>query len=446
MKAKILQITLGILLAIGLASCSPGDEAAPTVEGLIEGELIVVSSSAFTDTWGWYHVVGEVVNNSNQALTSMELTIEVRDESGNSLLKDDNGNPAESDSLSPMLYTLAAGQYTPFDYSFDPAGSIPATYQIQVSSYLPGEANRAEIVVENTEMINDSSGTFYLSGELVNQSNQWAEIHSLAGAGLDANNQVMTADWSGTYTMMLAPAGDGNRRDRTPFSIQFPVPGMIEVTQWSVYVDADLDDAPSEYALQRDVTNNYIDEWGSFHIVGNLTNGSNDALHTLLVGGVYAEDGTTLDATWSFLPVIIEPGATIPFDISSFSSVNWNEKQASRISRYTIQFDPWATYPSTWETVTLNTSNDQIRMDGATWKFSGEVVNFSGWELSGETVIVALYDAQGILVASTYTYISPEGESIANGQTNSYEVSLYIDPTADTTGYTYRTFAQGDVK
>jgi archaellin len=126
--------------------------------------------------------------------------------------------------------------------------------------------------------------------------------------------------------------------------------------------------------------------------------------------------------------------------------VNWNSKQASRLHNYTVQVDPWSTYPPSWETVALSASNAQVQKDGASWTFTGNVVNDSGKELSGETVVIAVLDAQNKLVATNYTFVWPEGDTFPNGATSNYEVTVYLDPNADTTGYTYQVLVQGDVK
>jgi hypothetical protein len=65
--------------------------------------------------------------------------------------------------------------------------------------------------------------------------------------------------------------------------------------------------------------------------------------------------------------------------------------------------------------------------------------------LSTETVVVAIYDGQGSLVATNDTYISPTGDSIASGEASSYEVTIYLDPNVDATGFTFKTIVQGDV-
>jgi len=408
-------------------------------------ELTIASTFAFTDEWGEYHVVGELQNGTDRVLSSIELTIEIKDASGNSLLKDDNSNVVPSLTFQPLLYTLAPGEASPFEYYLSVDAGQPATYNVTITGQQTGQADRANVTVENDQLVDDGQGTLYLSGELVNLSSQWAHINTLAGAALDNNDVVMSTDWTSTYTTELAPTGDQEERDRTPFVISFPSPSGVEAAQWVIYVDADVVDAPTEYPIQSELPNNYFDSWGDFHIVALLTNTGSDNLNTIVVAGLYADDNTVLDADWSFVPIVLSPGESVPVDISAFSSVNYSDTQAGRVSTFTVQTDPYSTYPSTYEVVALTTKNDQVQKNSDSWTITGDVTNTSSQKLSSETVIVAIYDGQGKLVATDYTYISPTGDSIASGETNSYEVTIYLDPDVDATDFTFQTIVQGDV-
>jgi len=408
------------------------------------GELAITSTFAFTDEWDEYHVVGELQNGTDRVLSSIELTIEIKDASGNSLLKDDNDNFVPTLTFQPLLYTLAPGEASPFEYYLGADAGQPATYNITITGQQTGQADRANLTIENDQLVDDGQGILYLSGELVNLGSQWAHINTLAGAALDNKDAVVSTDWTSTYTTELAPTGDQAERDRTPFVISFPSPSGVEVSQWVTYVDADVIDAPTEYPIQIELLNNYFDSWGDFHLVATLTNTGTDNLHTIVVTGLYADDNTVLDADWSFAPIVLSPGESVPVDIHSFSSVNNSDTQAGRVSAYTVQTDPYSTYPSMYEVFALTTKNDQVQKDSDSWTITGDVTNNSSQKLSSETVIVAIYD-DGNLVATDYTYISPTGESIASGETNSYEVTIYLDPNVDASDFTFQTIVQGDV-
>jgi hypothetical protein len=409
------------------------------------GNLHVVGSSYFTDEWGGFHVVGLVQNNSQSALTSIELTIEIKDAAGNSLIKDDQGETVANITFAPLLYTLASGESSPFRYDYDAANGVPDTFSVNVASYQETEVKRPKLVVENVHMIGDGASSIYISGEIVNQSAQWAHINGLSGAALNENQQILSADWSGTYSTELAPSGDPDGNGRTPFIVTIPDPGNPYST-WGIYMDADVIDKPQTYSVKIDLSNNYLDTYGSFHIVGTITNLSNEKLSILLVAGVYDDNSTVLDAYYSFVPITAETGDEVPFDISGFSNINYNSDQAGKIDSFTVQVDPYSTYPALGESVKLESSDANCIQDSGIWNCKGTVVNSSGKELSGETIVAGIYDVSGKIVASDYTYVFPQGDTIASGDVNSYDFSIDVDPLVDMSDYTFRVYIQGDVK
>jgi len=374
----------------------------PTQPPTVTGELIINSTFAFTDEWGEYHVVGEVQNGTERVLTSIELTIEIRDASGNSLLKDDNDNVVPTKTFHPELYTLAPGESSSFEYNISSDTGTPANYNVTITGQQTGDANRGNLSVENAQLVDDSLGTMYLTGELVNKSSKWVHINNLAGAAVDSNNTVLSTDWTVTYTTELAPTGDQADRDRTPFVISFPTPSNAEVKQWATYVDADLIDEPTDYAIKVELPNNYFDGYNDFHVIALLTNNSNENLNTLVVAGLYAQDNTVLDADWSFAPIILGPGESLPIDISSFSSVNYSDIQAGRVDTFTVQVDPYSTYPAMYDIVALASKNEQVQKESDSWTINGEVTNTSSQRLNNETVVAAIYDGQGNLVVTGY--------------------------------------------
>jgi hypothetical protein len=454
MKRKVLFCAIIGTLILSLTACggSPVTTAsAPTSQQPLvntpagsANNLSITSTNAFTDSYGTYHVVGEVVNNTNAAISTIEMSVEIKDAAGNSLIKDDAGNVTASAKVSPMLYTLAPGEASPFEYSYETSQGTPASYNVTISGQQPGTANRASLNVENVQLVDNGQGWYYLTGELVNTGSKWAHINSLAGAVMDDTSHVLSADWTATYATELAPAGDAAGRDRTPFEINFPDPGGA--TKWHVYLDADATDSVIDYPLGVTISNTFFDQFGSFHVVGTLVNNSTNLLDSLVVAGVYGTDKTVLDSSYSFVPIPIKPGANGTFSVSSFSSINYNPNQASLVSTTSIQADPWFTYPPTNGVVDLTASGETITKNGATWTFDGNVINTSDKSLSGATVEVMIMDGQNKLVAMEYTSISPSGDAIVPGDTNTYSLSVYLDPKANTAGFTSTTVVIGDVK
>ncbi len=453
MKNKVLMITASAvtILSIMAFTCNflsggatePPVTNPPVTEPPV-GALEILSTSSFTDQYGGFYVVGEVMNNADTPVSNIELSIQLTDAAGASLLQDDTGAVTDSLSFFPILWTIAPGESTPFSFWFDTTAGMPANYSVAVSSYDVSEANRGQLQSQNVQIVEDDYGDYILTGELVNLSDQWVQIWGLAGGVLDDANTVLSTDWTGTYTAILAPAGNEANRDHTPFSVSFPVP-QIEATQWSLWWDADIATDVIDYGLGVGVTNTYFDEFGSAHLVGTVENYSDTALTTTLVGGLYAEDGTVLDASYAFLPLAIPPGDAVPFDISYFGSVNYSADQAALVATFTVQFDPWSTYPPLYSSVALSPTGETVQKLGSTWTVAGNVTNTTDQNLIGFTIVVVVYEPSGTLVAMGYDYVYPDTDVFAPGAGGAYEVYVYFDPAVDTSGYTTQTFVVGDV-
>lgn len=451
MKLKIARSAAVIVIVLSMAACvkptiitstsQPPFAATPANQS---EELVIASTNSFVDTNGTYHVIGNVVNYGSAVVNSIELVVEIKDASGNSLLLNENGGTADNTSIYPMLYTLVPGQASPFEFSYETSNGTPASFNVTIASFQIGNANRAALQWEKVQIVDNGSGWYYLTGVLVNMGAQWAYVNSLAGAVLDDSNRVLSTDWTSTYTTELAPAGDVLGRDRTPFEVNFPNPGGS--TQWELYWDADVIDNVNDYPMEVKVTNLYFDQYGSAHLIGWVTNNSNQSLDSLVVGGLYSADGTVLDSSYAFVPVPIKPGAAAPFSISSFGSVNYNPNQASLVTTSTAQFDSWFTTPTSSEFVELTATGETVHKEVATWTFSGNFINTSGRDLSYATVVVMVMDGQNKLIAMEYVSVSPTGEAIVSGEPNPYSVTVYLDPAADATGFTTTTVVVGDVK
>jgi len=76
----------------------------------------------------------------------------------------------------------------------------------------------------------------------------------------------------------------------------------------------------------------------------------------------------------------------------------------------------------------------------------GTLVNDSGKALYNATVVGYLMDADDNLIAIQWTYVFPEGDAIADGDSNNFEMTFWLDPAVDPNSLTISYMVQGDVK
>lgn len=440
-----LRISLVVIVVLMTAAqaCTAGQAPAstPTLQGTID--LQINSTTSFVDSFGTYHIVGELVNNGTGPASKIEVSLEIRDQAGVSLLKDNQSNPVPSILIHPMLQTLAPNQSSPFSYSLNLAEGSAADYTVSISGYEYGFSNRADLESQNVQIVDEGRGWFYLSGELVNRSDRWATIHGLAGGVMDAGERLLSADWSGRFLTELAPAGDADGRDRTPFMISFLNPGTA-VNFWKLYWDADMLEVAALNDLDISLTNNYFDQYGAYHLVGWVTNSGGQNMSTVAVAGLYSEEGTVLDASTGMPVTQVDAGNSVPINVTTFPNVDSSQEQANLVRTHTVQIDPARTYPVFTTLVEFPPHTETVVKEGATWLVSGTFLNSSNHSLSGATVVVTVLDSLGNLVAADFNYILT-GAMIAPGETNAYQVYLFLDPLADLSAYATHTIIFGEI-
>jgi hypothetical protein len=440
----------------GVATLPPHTQAATTAEavatqpsGIAAGTLQVRNATSYVDDYDYYHVVGEVFNNSERPLTNIELTIVVRDVQGESVLVEGVADPVDYVIISPLLYTLAPGESTPFDFYMSGYEAEPATwtFQVEVSGHSTGRVSRARLQVENDQVVSDDFGGLYITGELVNLDSQPALVNGLAGALLGADDAVLAAASSYTHARYLAPAGDAEGSDRTPFAISLDGP-IDSYTQAAFYWDSDVSEpltAGSEVSVE--VVNSYRDDFDHLHLVALVTNHGSEVLNVSLVAGLYDRDGIVLDSVTLSTPVFVVPGGRVPVNFDFFSILNYSQALRAQVERYSIQIDRYWTYSTTWEVVDLDTRNETNELSaGGIVTFVGDVVNTSDVEVTSATLVLGIYDVNGNLVTSSWMNVFPDAESAMPGDAMPFELSLYLPSDADISEYSFDTQVQGFVK
>jgi len=447
------QRTQAAATQVALADAT--EEATPTQRpAAAQAALAIVSQSSYKDSNGNFHVVGELKNGGTKALTSLELTVTIQDASGKSLLKDSNKNVVDSLTFSPMLDTLAPDESSPFNYTSSNDAGTPDKWMVTVTGQQTADVTRPQYEVKNTQMKPNGSGGFFITGEIYNKSNTTEiVIHHLAGAVLDQGKKIIAANTSSDYALFLTTAGSSNGMDSTPFRIDVDNPGGSP-DQYATYLDVEAAQpgAVTSYDTRLDITNHYFDENNEYHLVGTVTNNSQELLTTVLVGGLYDKDGMGLDAYAAKTDVNIAPGETIPFDLNGFSNVDSDSAEADRLDNYTVQLDPYNTFPSSFQSILLKTDGDKYEKNGDTWTFSGGVGNPTDKLLTDERVIVEVFDENNKLVAVGSDTLTSGGDSIIGdglifkNQFITYKVDIYLKPGVDSSKFTYKTLIKGYIK
>lgn len=381
-----------------------------------EGDDLTVTAISFAkDEFDDWNVYGLVTNYSKRTVDNVEVTYELFDASGASLYKETIGTD---------IWVIAPGESAPFSsWVADDIADV-ASATAEISGQSSSDVVRADVSMDGVQVITDDYGDIHLTGKMVNNGSSPAYISDIAGALFDTSGQLVTAYSYGYYLSYLDPGETG------PFRVTISVPDALadQVDTYELYLDAQETTQAEIYDIEISQDNSdYIDKYGSIHLVGSVTNNSSEFLSISLVGSLYDADDNVLDVATSSMPFYsIAPGETIPFEFSSsWGVINYTEGMyADTADNYLIQVDYYWTSPAYYEPFDLATddANDVYEMDDYQITFTGQVVNDSGGAAKNVTIAVALVDpTTGAVVATGYSYIYDE---IADGGTTDYEVYI----------------------
>src|SRR5579859_161902 len=441
--------------AMAAATTAATEGAAVTTSVPLTGSLDVKSVTSYTDSEKSFHVAGLVVNGTGQPVNNIQLSLTLTDRDGHSVLPAAGGvasGPAISVTISPLTDFLAPGESSPFRYDQPLGGQDTTGWQpkVQVAgSATPSDLSRARVVAAHQQMTVSSDGTLYLTGELVNTGAQPAKIRGLAGALLSGPDTVIAAGGSTDHAGLLAPAGDPEGGDRTPFVISLPGPIKAEATP-AIYVDgvagqpADLQTAA---AVHYQPANSFVDPDHGLHLVVTVTNSSTLTVTTQLVAGLYDKAGHVVAASAARLPLSLAPGASLPAAFNSFSLANGNADLFSKVVSSTVQIDPAATLTNSAAFVTLQASNVTTNTNGGGITIAGDLVNTTPSHVMTATVVFALLYPAVKLVATDYTAIAAATSDglLAPQAKLPWNIHTQLPAGLDPGTLTYQTFVQASV-
>jgi hypothetical protein len=398
----------------------PTKESAPTESadepgqlGVAEGELGIDQVSGWADESGYWVVSGLVINKMDRAVDNVEIEVEIFDANDQSLYKE---------TTYTSLWTLAPGETSPFSLSIYEELANPDHFVATIVGNGSADVDRGQVAIENTYTQTDEYGTMHITGEVVNTGDQPVIVENLAGALFDEAGELLSG-YSYSYKIQYIEPGD-----RSPFMVNLYIPPDTDPATFELYVAANVTQAIPVYDLQITQENvDYIDAYGSYHLVGEVANGGNEPLSFSIYGVLKNAEGQILDFSSGYIAFYgIQPGESIPFDIAGWSVVNYQDNFFDENTglTYSIAIDPYSIWEGGTDYETLSSKDVAGTFDGYSAKYTGTVVNSTNTEYSSVVVQVALYDkATNQVVAVNYTYLS---ETLPVNGEGAYEMYIYL--------------------
>jgi hypothetical protein len=167
------------------------------------------------------------------------------------------------------------------------------------------------IAILGSSSFKDDLGYFHVVGEVQNNSSDPMNYVEVTSTLYDSAGKVVGTEFTFTNVDVLMPRG------KSSFDIVLNNAQQSEkVSNYKLSVSSERTE-PLPPFLELSIGDNFIDDIGFYHIVGEVTNNGKDtATYVQVSGAFYNEDNTVVAAGFTFTePSDIGPAQTAPFEI-----------------------------------------------------------------------------------------------------------------------------------
>ena len=431
----IIRLGLLVSLAVAGAACVSSTSSSPQLAGVIGCDVSKITITGvhwFKDSHGAWRVVGVITNNSTKPVSKIVTGVETYTKAG---------QPADQgEDVAAYPDDLMPGAQAPFTAWID--REIPGLDHFDVEEdecVLADSAERANVEVRGGRMALDDAGAVQVTAELVNPGTKAVLVNGLMAAVYNQAGAIIAADYVNVATRYLLPGESGPVRA----SLDLPPGGAQQIKSYKFFMDGVVNQPallPLSIAQDVKIISHYTDQNGQFHLVGQITNPGTQELMTSLQASVYTDSTKSIvaDAAYFNTLVPIQPGETLPFDLTGWGALNsthglWDQlsKQNAAIS---VRLEPFLTWTEATSVAELSLSDGNVSINGQQALFTGKVQNnMSGRINAGVVVAVLRQKSSGEIVA---TGSQPLGitDSAAPGQILDYSITVPLPADLDPAG------------
>jgi hypothetical protein len=251
----------------------------------------IVSSSAYTNTFGTLYIVGEVLNNTPDNVTFVRVT---------ATLHNSNGDVIRANYTYTLIDVLAPGQKAPFKIPFDDYPSEYASYRLSATYATTIQSAKSGVSLLSSSTWDSGLGDLYTVGEVQNNTGGNVEFVKIAATYYNAAGVVTNADYTYTDIDILGPGQKG------PFKI-YTDDRLYDTYTLSVDYNVTTESPPSGISIKN------LDVWtefGSTLFTGEVQNNSTNKIEYVEVLATFYDDTNTVtDVGYTYSRVdVLGPG------------------------------------------------------------------------------------------------------------------------------------------
>lgn len=174
---------LPILILLTLAATLPYVHASPNA--------MIQNDSSYTDSIGYYHVVGEILNTGDTSLTFIKIS---------GVFKDFGGQVVDTELTYAYTNYLPAGQKAPFDLFISDTGKSAhvASYSLALQYDSATQTVPIQLTIQGSTSSTDSLGYLEVVGQVHNNGQTVSNFTKVVGTFYDQAGKVIAVEF--TYT------------------------------------------------------------------------------------------------------------------------------------------------------------------------------------------------------------------------------------------------------
>lgn len=183
------------------------------------------------------------------------------------------------------------------------------------SHYSAASAQKNEITVLSSRTYIDDYGFYHLVGEIQNNLGVPITYAKIVATFYDSQGQVVATDFTYSMIDILRPG------EKSPFEIALLDASQIQKISSYKLSGSWLPARALPAKLVLKVGDSYLDEYGFFHLVGEVQNiGENTANYVKVTAAFYDKDNKILASSFTYTSNDIQPGQSAPFEITLLDS------------------------------------------------------------------------------------------------------------------------------
>jgi hypothetical protein len=407
------------------------EESSPSTQpdlGKID-DIEVINTNFYQDQFGTWRVFGLMTNLADYPIIGVELELDFLSPDGSSLYKE---------TISTGLGGIPPGGSIPFRHKI--SQDLSSTDQISAGVVNVYKTDQELIVVELAEshIFQAENDVLQIAGRIENPSSQPISLYQIAAALFSPEGKILFSNECDVCPRYLGPGESG------PFRIiMFGFPPDFKASgDYQVYATAGAGETAPTFDIGfSEIQHTYLDQFETFHILGEIQNNSPEILEIHLLNTLYDGSGSVIDASeFTVMPGSLAPGEKAPYDVTFGGPSTSLGIQPGTVS-WKIEVDYSRTRKVDGPSHILTTSGDSQEISENQISFSGQVENNAGEEVQIVLILVEARERSSdkLVGLSRQLYWG----SVLDGGSRDYQLLLKLDPDLDPQEMDFKLIVRG---